>query len=613
MCGIAGLVLNSRNINGESIVKAMTDAIKHRGPDGVGFWCNEHNNLYLGHRRLSIIDLSISASQPMKVLERYVVIFNGEIYNYLELKEMLTKKGYVFQTLSDTEVLVCMYDYYKENCLDLLDGMFAFVIYDQNENKLFGARDRFGEKPFFYSYTENKEFYFASEIKALWAAGIKREVNENFLFNYLSFGYLQDPNDQGRIFYNNIYKIPPSHYFVFDIEAKNLVIKKYWDIDWHETDESIAEQEAITNLRELLATSVKRRLRSDVPLGSSLSGGIDSSIIVSLLDDIDCNNQIKRKTFSASFPGFAKDEKYYQKLVISETNVDPYFVYPDEDSFLNNFDTILYHQDEPFGSASINIQYEVFKKAKAENVTVLLDGQGADEIFAGYHGYYHAYFDGLKRESVSKYKKEFELYTNLHSDNRINQPIRRNKFNPIKNFLPIAVREKMKTSIVKLPAAKKIFSDEYFGEYRNSIFKLKENFSSLNEALYYSTFKFGLEELLRYADRNSMAHSREVRLPFLNHELVKYVFTLPPHFKIREGWTKWVLRFAYSGLVDEQIIWRKDKIGYEPPQKSWLKNSLFQNKLEESFSRLMGKNILNPKLSLKNIDDGLSWRIALMR
>jgi asparagine synthase (glutamine-hydrolysing) len=607
MCGIAGFISLSSRENGLELLKSMTDALRHRGPDGEGHWVDESRQVGLGHRRLSIIDLSENASQPMHVNDRYVIIFNGEIYNYLELKELLKTKGYSFRTDSDTEVLVCIYDAFKEKCLQYLDGMFAFVIYDKTEGKVFGARDRFGEKPFFYAFI-NGCFYFASEIKALWSVGANREADSVFLFNYIGFGYLQDPNDCSKTFYKSIFKLPAAHYFSVETSNLELKIARYWDIEITYQLNEIDETKAVEQFRELFYNSLKRRLRSDVPLGSSLSGGLDSSIIVSALGQIDTENKIRRKTFSASFPGFKKDESQYQKIVIANTSVEPHFVYPDECSFLKNYKEILYHQDEPFGSASINIQYEVFKKAKEESTTVLLDGQGADEILAGYHGYYYAFFDELKRQSRTRYRLEYNKYRQLHHSNSINTLILPPKYGYLKKILPETIKRKLKDSIVKKPL-KNLFSSEFYMTHHRLKFTVKEDFRTVNEALHYSIFNFGLEELLRYADRNSMAHSREVRLPFLNHELVAFVFSLPSCFKIRDAWTKWILRKAFENEVDNRIIWRKDKIGYEPPQKDWLSNKGIIEQVHSAADTMVSNGILTQNVVNERTSDDLRWRL----
>jgi asparagine synthase (glutamine-hydrolysing) len=607
MCGIAGIVSN-RKVDGE-VLKKMTDAIAHRGPDGEGVWINQSATVGLGHRRLSIIDVSALGAQPMEVGDRYVIVFNGEIYNYVELKELLQKKQYSFTSGTDTEVLVNMYDAFGEGCLQFLDGMFAFVIYDKTENKIFGARDRFGEKPFFYHVNEEGSLCFASEIKAIWAAGIRKEVNDSSLFNFLAFGYLQDPENPHNCFFKGINKLPAASFFTMQLPGAEMKIKRYWDIDLENRDDNITEDQAAQRIFELLSTSVSRRLRADVPIGSSLSGGIDSSIIVTLLDLLDEDKTIQRKTFSASFPGFKKDETKYQEIIIENTSVGPHFVYPDDNSFEKNYEKIVYHQDEPFGSASINIQYEVFKKAREQITTVLLDGQGADEIFAGYHGYYHAYFDELAKGGNGLLKKELNSYKDLHAENDINEKIKRGKYHGIKKLLPEQVENFFRHKFITIPHAKKALSNDFVEAYHKKIFRVQNKFETLNESLHYSLFRFGLEELLRYADRNSMAHSREVRLPFLNHELVTFAFTLPSHFKIREGWTKWILRKAFQNSVDSRIIWRKDKIGYEPPQKGWMDGNFVNDTVHGRFAKLANAGVINKKLSVSNLSSDLKWRI----
>jgi asparagine synthase (glutamine-hydrolysing) len=609
MCGIAGFISLSRRENGLELLKSMTDALEHRGPDGEGHWVDESAQVGLSHRRLSIIDLSVNASQPMHVNDRYVIIFNGEIYNYVELRELLKSKGYRFRSDSDTEVLVCIYDAFREKCLDYLDGMFAFVIYDKKERKIFGARDRFGEKPFFY-FRKGDSFFFASEIKALWTVGVEKEIDNEFLFNYLSFGYLSDPKRPERTFYKGIEKLPPSSCFIFDVVNYTFKKSRYWEVDWRMTDNKISEHEAKEKLQSLLLASVRRRLRADVPIGSSLSGGLDSSIIVTLLDVLDKDRQIKRKSFSASFPGFVKDETAYQEIVIKNTSVEPHFVYPDRKSFMKNYERISYHQDEPFGSASINIQYEVFKKAKELKTTVLLDGQGADEIFAGYHGYYYAFFDELRIRSKNQLVAEQQGYKKVHADNSINPKLEISTSKSLKYFVPNSVKDFYRNKFGKMRKAKKIFSSEFLSHGELHVFDVRENFSSLNEALYYSTFSFGLEELLRYADRNSMAHSREVRLPFLDHELVEFVFSLPAGFKIKNGWTKWILRESFNETIDHRIIWRKDKIGYEPPEKSFLDTELGKDLLNSAFRKLNSSNILNRNPSVGSYDERTLWRLS---
>lgn len=408
MCGIAGIIHIDHGQVSAARVKKMTDTLAHRGPDGERQWISADGCTGLGHRRLSIIDLSEQASQPMHYAGRYTIIFNGEIYNYIELKEMLTKKGYAFATSSDTEVIMALYDAEKENCLQMLDGMFAFVIYDEKEKNVFCARDRFGEKPFFYLHKKNEYFIFASEIKALIALTGEQSINNKMLYNYLSSGYLSNIADPSETFYRDILKLPQAHYLNVNTRDISINIKEYWKIDPTRIDLSISPSDAIENFRQLLYTSVNRRLRSDVNVGSSLSGGIDSSVIVGIIDDLLKKNKaehsfassaFKQKTFSARFPGFERDEGKYMQMVIDRTNVEPHFIYPSEETLLDDIDKVAYYQDEPFGGASILVQYEVMRLAKQNDVTVLLDGQGADEILAGYHWYFGIFFRELEKKN----------------------------------------------------------------------------------------------------------------------------------------------------------------------------------------------------------------------
>ena len=415
MCGIAGIIsADSAEINNDSL-KRMTDALAHRGPDGDGHWISTNNKVGLGHRRLSIIDLSNEADQPMHYMNRYSIVFNGEIYNYIELRSTLLKNGYSFSTSSDTEVLIAYYDWKKKDCLKDLDGMFAFAIYDNKENKLFCARDRFGEKPFYYHYKKDKGFYFASEMKALWAFGVEKQVNESFIYNYISNGNIVDPLQPTHTFYKNIVNLQPASYLEVDINNLQVEINKYWDIDIGHRSELKSLDDIQSQFYALLEESINRRLRSDVPVGSSLSGGLDSSLIVCMINKLN-DGKINQNTFSARFPDFKKDEGKYMDMVINKTNVSPHFVFPDPAGFIYNIEKLFYHQEEPFGSASIYAQYCVMQLAKEKNVTVLLDGQGADEILAGYHAYFPVYLNETRKQDKKTYKLEKAAYEEMYAN-----------------------------------------------------------------------------------------------------------------------------------------------------------------------------------------------------
>lgn len=612
MCGIAGIInKNTREVTNARL-KQMTDAISHRGPDGEGQWISEDGQVGLAHRRLSIIDLSEHANQPMHYMGRYSIVFNGEIYNYVELKETLLKQGFSFQTSSDTEVLMALYHRDKEKSLELLDGMFAFVIYDNEEKTVFCARDRFGEKPFHYYYEEGKCFLFASEMKALWAGGVARNVSESMLYNYMKFGLLANPDDQAETFFKGIKRLEHSHYIKFNTITLKAEIKRYWDIDLGKKS-NLSIEDACETFRDLFFTSVKRRLRSDVPVGSSLSGGLDSSLVVCVIDALNSGKQINQKTFSAQFPGFERDEARFQQIVIDRTHADAYFTFPDADVMLKEIDKVCYHQEEPFGSSSIMAQYEVFRLAKDKNVTVLLDGQGADEILAGYHFYYKYFFLELEKNKHLA-KKQWDSYIALHGDNKVNGILQKDIKYKLRNSLPFVfdIMKKVKKTVTD---QKGDFNAEFFAVNKHSDFDFKSNFHTLNAMLKQSTLGGSLQDLLRYADRNSMAHSREVRLPFLSHELVEFIYSLPATYKINDGWNKYIMRKAFDHVLPSQITWRKDKIGYEPPQKQWMQRPEVKEIIREKRQALVSERILDKSVldkevtSTAAVEQSESWKI----
>jgi asparagine synthase (glutamine-hydrolysing) len=610
MCGISGIIQFDNKVIDVKQLQKMTDIIAHRGPDGEGQWISKNGNVALGHRRLSIIDLSHEANQPMHYLQdRYTIVFNGEIYNYIELKETLLKQGYQFKTKSDTEVLMALYDKHKEQCLQLLDGMFSFVIFDTKENIVFCARDRFGEKPFFYSYKKGAYFYFGSEMKCLWAGGIKKEPNNRMLFNYLSFGYHDNPADNSETFFQDCTRLPHSNYMVIDLNTNTLEIKKYFNINPNNVNNSITTKEASEKFIELFNQSIFRRLRSDVPVGSSLSGGLDSSLVVCTINDLKKGTNQIQKTFSAVFPGFAKDESKFIEYVLNKTNVEPHFVTPSDEDFLTDIEKLSWHQEEPYGSASIYIQYKVMELARNNNVTVLIDGQGADEILAGYHHYYLSFFNELKKNNKKDYDFQKQHYLNLHSNNTINSYQKKSIGNKIRNISPEIVKPLKKLKVAFNQLVNPILNRDFYEAYKNQIFTTSGfEFSNLNNALYNSTLESGqLQQLLRFADRNSMAHSLEVRLPFLNHELVEFLFSLPATMKMNLGWTKWIMRETFKTLPEE-ISWRKDKIGFEAPQKNWMQSPKIQNKIGDNFATLANKGILNKNYK-KQINEIAQWQI----
>ena len=537
---------------------------------------------------------SAAGSQPMHFHDRYTIVYNGEIYNYKEIREVLVTRGFVFYSQSDTEVILAAYALYKEKCVDHFDGMFAFAIWDETEQTLFAARDRFGEKPFFYC-RNNNILFFASEIKALWAAGIKKAVNKKLLFNFLTLGYTSNPADSVETFFDGIRKLPAASYFKYHLPSGQLTVQQYWKLR-EEINTGAGGEETIEQFSDILFRSVKRRLRSDVTVGTSLSGGLDSSSIVAIMKMLreSSGDAAAIKTFSAVFPGYEKDESRFIQSVQQKLAIDNYQTRPTAESLLQHFDKVCYHQDEPFISSSIHAQYEVFALAKQMNVTVLLDGQGADETLAGYDKYYHWYWQELFTTDQDILQREIALARKAGSREAWNW----------KNKLAARFPRLTQTILTALQRRKQRNTDDlqpaFIHDYGRSYYTIPLP-DKLENVLRFNTSFMGLEELLRYADRNSMAHGREVRLPFLSHELVEFIFSLPSGFKIKDAWTKWILRKSMENKLPSGIVWRTGKVGFEPPQKQWMENKLLQEYIRHQKEKLAKAGILQAGITDKII------------
>ncbi len=611
MCGIAGII-QPHPVADEHTLKKMTAALAHRGPDGEGHWQSADGSVLLGHRRLAILDLSAAAAQPMQYrlpndpLHRYTIVHNGEVYNYIELKKTLQNEGYIFTTQSDTEVILAAYDYWGEDCVEYFDGMFAFAIWDEVGQELFAARDRFGEKPFFYC-RHNGAFYFASEMKAFWAAGITRIPNLKMLFNFMTIGYTANPENPGETFFDNIYKLPAASKLFFAKEKQELTITTYWELDAGARDTRITLPEATEKFLHLLQGSVRRRLRSDVPIGTSLSGGLDSSTIAALYAEI--GHTSSYKVFTAGFPGFAKDETAEAEQFAATMGLQQQVITITGDDLLKDWDQFCYHQEEPVSSASAFAQYKVFERARRENVKVLLDGQGADEILAGYPKYYKWYWQELFQKRKLVRSKEIAAARKLGVTEKFG----------IKNIVAALFPELASVVLERRYLFNALKQEDLTPEFvqlqSKEAYYTTPAVHELNEYLHFNTCIYGLEELLRYADRNAMAHGRELRLPFLSHELVEFVFSLPPGFKIKQGWTKWLLRHAIQDQLPASVVWRKDKIGFEPPQQQWMENKMIQEKIRAAKAKLVQEKILQQKVLDKKIipagayqADNYDWR-----
>jgi asparagine synthase (glutamine-hydrolysing) len=580
MCGIAGIIsLDNRTVDNNLLLK-MARALSHRGPDDEQFIVFDTEkarfdlfrrgstsglagNIGFAHRRLSIIDLSPDAAQPMSDEKGLVwIIHNGEVFNYLELREELTKIGYVFRTHSDTEVILKAYMEWGQECLNRFNGMWAFVIYDLRENVIFGARDRFGIKPFFY-HTSEKYFAFASEIKALlhlpW---IRREPNLTAIKDYLYFSRVDTSEFS---FFTGINSLKPGHYF--HLKRGRFHFQKWWDISKNTHTSIQDEEEIFKRFRNHLLNSVKLRLRSDVPVGTCLSGGMDSASIVSLANPI--LKEGFQRTFSIIQPGHPKDESPYIDRLINHFNVDAQKKAVTGKDLLNDLQKVICSQDEPFTSTSMYAQWKVFELAKNHSVTVTLDGQGADETLAGYPYFKMVYWSELFRKArLSSFVKE------VYQDSTTLPKFGLNLLMTFSGFLPHR----------KTIALAKIKDPQYFTYWINKKHfrniplphsRLKNIFQShLNQRLHEVFSHDGLPALLRYADRNSMAHSLESRMPFMDHRLVSFLFSLPPEFKIRNGLSKFIMRKALKDDVPDYILNRHDKVPFLTSEAQWFRNDM---------------------------------------
>ena len=592
MCGISGILSPHSEKVSAQVLKSMNDTLIHRGPDGEGYYQSHEDNLHIGfaHRRLSIVDLTENSAQPFHYLERFVLNYNGEIYNYKELRHTLESQGYIFATSGDTEVVAAAFACYGENCMDHFDGMFAFAIWDKKEKNLFCARDRFGEKPFYYHYDQaRQEFYFASEMKALFATGISRDINHQKLYDYITLGYTKNVSYPDNSFYQFIHQLPPSHYLKFWPARNILETGRYWDLDKENMIDMYADQ-AVEKFQEMFQSSVELRLHSDVAAGTSLSGGIDSSSILAIAETSGIS-AYSHKAFSAVFPGFEKDESSLIHKTITRFNADLFSVTPSADGLAEKMKKLLYHQEEPFGSASVFAQFEVYALAKQHNIKVLLDGQGADEILGGYKKYVPWYLqekiqtEGWKMISEEAAAlKENEFLTEFGWKNRL------------ATMMPSVVAAQLKSRALQKRSSTPYIDKAYARAYADPSSVFKPLVEKLNDIQYYDTMVMGLEELLRYADRNSMANSREVRLPFLSHKLAQFVFSLPSSFRVRNGFTKWILRKAMDDKLPAAITWQKGKTGFEPPQKQWMQSPAIVENVREAQKKLVKEKICTPEV-----------------
>lgn len=589
MCGIAGVFnLNNKGIDQDKLV-SMTRIIKHRGPDDEGYLLVNANtgktlecfgddtpdsikkatypipsgfeaNLAFGFRRLSIIDVSEHGHQPMCNSDRNIwIVFNGEIYNYIEIRNELITLGYKFNSNSDTEVIIKAYEEWGEFCLNRFNGMWAFALWDNRKKLLFCARDRFGIKPFYY-YFDGNTFIFASEVKQILEWNINKDLNEDVIYKSFSLGsFLINSNNT---YFKAVQILPHAHYLT--LKKNDLQITRFYDLDFESFEKNkMSFSDASQHYNDLFTDAVRLRMRSDVEVGSTLSGGLDSSAIVGVASKLTSK---KFKTFTSYYPQHNDyDERRWVNYVVERTNSKPYFISQNIEGIINDFSTITWHHDYPLIGSSSLAQFYVMQLARKNGVIVLLDGQGSDELLGGYrHAFYRYYADLLRKFNLPRFIQEFPDYIKLK-----NSSVSKKLFNTGISFLfneKTLYKNEARFAFNPIVAPEKKIE---FPEIQNI------NSSKFSNFLYNQIMATSIQTLLHFEDRNSMANSIESRVPFLDYRLVEFIFSLPAEFKIRNNISKYIHRNALKSHVPPEILDRKDKLGFATPgEQHWLRNEM---------------------------------------
>ena len=529
MCGIFGLIAKEDISVDQAIVERATNRLVHRGPDDEGYFFIE--NIGLGNRRLAIRDLSKEATMPMR-REHCTITYNGEIYNTAELKAELEALGHIFKTQSDTEIILTAYLEWGIACQEKLSGMWAFIIYDDQLQSLFCSRDRFGIKPFFI-WENEKQIAFASEIKAFqelpdWKPILNQQLAADFIFKGMQHHSIDS-------LFKNVQQLPAGHFLNINIKKPIIELKVYYNIANHVQAINFDKKRGAQKLYELLAKSVKNHLLSDVPVGTALSGGLDSSSILSLRKELEPSLELEAVSYFAEDP--VVNEKEYVDKMAEETNARIYPVEFPFDEAIEHLDQVIQAHDEPLLSGSLLAQWAVFREAKKSGLKVMLDGQGADEILGGYATFYRP----LLKEQL--WSAPIALIQNLIGIYKTNK-------NVINRARTVPDNYKR---FFKLPTSSTIVYPKGFTNY--SIYLLTKGI---------------LPYLLHFEDRNSMAHSVESRVPFLDRQVVEFCLNMPSALKIEKGIRKKVLREAMADLLPDKILNRTDKIGFVSAQNQWM-------------------------------------------
>lgn len=600
MCGICGIVdQNRNNYVSKDLLSRMCSHLSHRGPDDGGVFVDRNTACVgLGHRRLSIIDLSVSAHQPMANEDETVhIVFNGEIYNYKELRVELEKKGHKFKSHTDTETIIHLYEEYQEECIKFLRGMFAFAIWDSKKQILLLARDRVGKKPLLYTYVNGK-LCFASEFLAIIESGlVSKEINPEAIDDYLSLGYIPAP----LTIYKHVFKLQPAHMLIF--KENNLSIKRYWNLEY-QPKISISEEEASEEILRLLKEAVKIRLYSDVPLGAFLSGGIDSSTIVGLMSQLSAN---KVKTFSIGFEEKDYSELQYAAKIARRFNTDhhEFMVKP---RALEILPLLVERYGEPYADSSCIPTYYVSQQTR-RYVTVALNGDGGDESFAGYERYQAMLLAEFYQKLPALLRKAIFSFTNILPDSI--SP--KNKLRRIKRFCKAVNLDNKKRYIRWVGISdenfkKDIYLDAFIkrilgrdvSKNIDSFFNNSDGLNLLDRLLRTDVNTYLPGDLLAKVDIASMANSLEVRSPFLDHKLMEFAAKLPADYKIKGFTKKYILKKVIKNLVPKENIYRR-KMGFGVPLGNWLRNDLKGLLCETLISKKsLQRGYFNPE-SIKSI------------
>lgn len=600
MCGIAGIInWNKADKPYNQMLADMCDEMAHRGPDGWGYAVSrgadtitervfriteENSGIFLGHRRLSIIDLSNNGHQPMVSKDGSLIItFNGEIYNYLELKETL-QSSYHFISNSDTEVLMAAYIKWGHKMLNKLDGMFSFAIYDKVKRKVFAARDAIGIKPFYYTKT-NQELFFGSEPKVV-LKGLRNQGKLDIQRTSEFFILGVSDHDDGT-FISQVNQLKGGHYLMLNIDTGGLTIEEYWK---PQKSLKSAEENDFTEYLSIARKAITRQLRSDVPLGSSLSGGIDSSTIVTLAGEILGEHAKNYKALTFTFPDFAEDESHLAKTVARNAGIEWYEVIPSMDSLSSDLEKMICHMGEPFTTLSMFAQYKVMQKASELGLKVMLDGQGGDEVYMGYERMVQRVFsDYLKQHQYSKAYKEW-----IGLRDHLSVPL----------WKSLAMSVYFDSATIRIERRRRKYSkyvnQELLSSYRKDVIddfyanKPIED-KQIDELRYYC-----LPRLLRFADRNSMAFSVEQRVPHLSNLILDYALQLPISLRVHNGWSKFIVRQSMNGKVPDEILWATKKRGFDIPQEFWV--ARLAPKLKEWIGDTADQQLFNKDAIIQDVE-----------